>query len=105
MHERERECVSDFPSPSGHRVHPFLDDSQIFYRFCVTCPSSDVTTATPGGRLQQLMSLFSFSRNSSSSSSPSSPNLRNKRHLSAGDDLSDGRPRYNTIGLYIVLLY
>ena len=79
----------------GHKVHPFLDDPQLFYRFCDIRPPSEFNAPAPGGRLQQLMSLFSFSRNSTPSGSPAPSPTPRKRPLSGGDNLpySNVRPR------------
>ena len=78
----------------GHKVHPFIDDPKLFYKFTdLVPPTSDNVTPAPGGRLQQLMSLFSFSKNSTPSGSPAPSPVPRRRPLSGGDELANGRPR------------
>lgn len=73
--------------PTVHKVHPFLDDSQLYYRFVDLRPQSE---AFLPGKLQQLMSLFSFSRNSTAVGS----SLSNSDGLSQAQlSVANGRPR------------
>ena len=86
------------PPPTGHKVHPFLDDPQLFYKFCdlnssSSSSSSERSAPLVGGRLQQLMNLFSFSRNSTPTSSPAPSPTPRRRPNSGGDALVNGRPR------------
>ena len=75
------------PPTAVHKVHPFLDDSQLYYRFADLRPQSE---AFLPGKLQQLMSLFSFSRNSTAVGS----SLSNSDGLSHAQlSVANGRPR------------
>ena len=94
----DEEVVSSFSSP-GHKVHPFLDDPQLYYKFCdlnssSSSSSSERSAPLVGGRLQQLMNLFSFSRNSTPSSSPAPSPTPRRRPNSGSDVLTNGRPRW-----------
>ena len=79
---------------AGHKVHPFLDNPQLFYKFCELSPAPSETSAPViGTRLQQLKNLFSFSRNSTPSGSPAASPTPRRRPQSAGDILDNTRPR------------
>ena len=88
------------PAPTGHKVHPFLDDPQLFYKFCDLNSSSSSSSSSErsaplvGGRLQQLMNLFSFSRNSTPSASPAPSPTPRRRPNSGEDAIVNGRPRF-----------
>ncbi|CAI7996578.1 Rap guanine nucleotide exchange factor 4 [Geodia barretti] len=83
----------------SHKVHPFLDDPQLFYKFCDLNSSSSSSSSSErsaplvGGRLQQLMNLFSFSRNSTPSASPAPSPTPRRRPNSGEDAIVNGRPR------------
>ena len=78
---------------AGHKVHPFLDDPQLFYKFCELSPPLELSAPVVGGRLQQFMSLFSFSRNSTPSGSPAPSPTPRRRPNSSSENLANGRPR------------
>ena len=90
------ECMSQYLR-TVHKVHPFLDDPQLFYRFADKRPPAELSSSASGGRLQQLMSLFSFGRTSTPSGSPTHSPAPHKQPLSGGEGLSyltNGRPRF-----------